>query len=130
MKTLGESCSFCILTLDLGRSEDADRTSAGQRRARRRDQGAGPNRRVEDRAGDANLAGQIAGQGEVIPRIGNRFDDRPQRRIGPDGETHVGVAITGSSACSLSGSVIGDEGDDEYDCKQESSDHEHHGPKR
>ncbi len=75
METFSEGCSFGILTLNFGRSENADRTSSGQCRARGWDQRVGPNCGIENRAGDADLTGEIAGQRQMVPGIGNRFDD-------------------------------------------------------
>lgn len=87
MEALGEGHCFGVFALNLGRSENADRTPTGQRWARWRDHGAGPNRGIEDRAGDADFPREITGQGKVITRIGDHFDDRPKCSIGSDGQT-------------------------------------------
>ena len=130
MEALGEGHCFGVFALNLGRSENADRTPTGQRWARWRDHGAGPNRGIEDRAGDADFPREITGQGKVITRIGDHFDDRPKCSIGSDGQTYVGGSVAGSDRGLLAESLIDDEGNDEDNCKQERSDHEHHECKR
>jgi len=122
--------SGCVFTLDFGRSEDADRTATSRGRARRRDQSAGPNCGVENRSGNANLTGEVTGKREVVAGVGDDLDNGPQCSIGPNWESDIGGVAWSSRRREFPGSPIGDEGDDEENCKEESSNHEHHDCKK
>ena len=118
--------------------DDPDRSRAGGHRGDARNRlGSGQNAdgnsfevqlAVEDCSGDANFAGEIAGEGEMVARIGNGFDDRPQCRVGADRQ----FARVSCGFCLIIGRVFstgGDEGDDDDESKQEGSDHKHHAQK-
>ena len=62
----------------------------------------------------------------MIARIGNDLDDRPESGIGTDGKTNFGGPTSDPRLGGLTASAVGDKSDDEEDCKEESSDHEHH----
>jgi hypothetical protein len=122
----GCGCCGCIFTFDLCCSENANRTSAGGNWPGRRHESACTNRGVKQRARDPNFAGEIAGEGEVIAGIGYDLNDRPESGIGTDGKTNFGGPTSDPRLGGLTASAVGNKSDDEEDCKEESSDHEHH----
>ena len=88
MKWVSLRCRGGILALDLGGREDADGTSARRRGAGRRDECAGSDFRIEDRAGDPHLSSEVAGKRQMVSRVGHDLDDGPERGVGADRETH------------------------------------------
>lgn len=108
-----------VLALHLGRGDDADRTPACRGRRGRGEQSGDLDLGVEDGAADPDLAGEVSGEGEMVPRVGHDLDDRPERSIGTGGKSHRGVVDSTSS--------VEDESDDQEHREQYRSDDECHG---
>lgn len=66
----------------------------------------------------------------MIAGIRHNFDDGPQGSVGADWESNLGWSSSDSALGRLAGTSVGDECDDEENCKEESSNHEHHEAKR
>lgn len=62
----------------------------------------------------------------MIARVWDGLDDRPERGIGTNRQSDVGTSSHVLDGRDIAGTMVGDEGDDEENCEEESSNHEHH----